>query len=230
MKIAASFVALVALGLFACSNDSGGSSGSSDNNPGGGGLDGTGEVSAADAPDTNPAGDAYPTANLGTKKGNTIKNYKFVGYVDGNKANGIKPISLADFYDPTGETYELIHIQASGTWCGYCKAETEASVPVADQIKSRKVAWIITLAEGPTPGQPSDQTDLDRWLNNFKAPFTHVLDPGNKNLGPFYDAAALPWNANINAKTMEILTAGTGAVTDGQAILAELDKALALVK
>jgi hypothetical protein len=51
-----------------------------------------------------------------------------------------------------------------------------------------------------------------------------VLDPGNKNLGVFYDAAALPWNANINAKTMEILQAGTGAHTTESSIMGELDE------
>lgn len=229
MKIAASIVALVALGLFACSNDDSTPQGSNDNSSGGG-VAGDGEVSAADAPDTNPAGDAYPTANIGTKKGNTIKNYKFVGYIDGDKSTGLKPVSLADFYDPTGETYKLIHIQASGTWCTVCQAETQASVPLADKLKERKVAWIITIAEGPTPGQPSTQTDLDRWLTSYKAPYTHLLDSGNKNLGPFYDAAALPWNANINAKTMEILSAGTGGTADGNAIIAEIDKQLALVQ
>jgi hypothetical protein len=229
MKIAASFAALVAFGLIACSSssDDSGSSGSSGST---GGLEGPGEVSAADAPDTNPAGVAYPTDNLGTKKGNTIKNYKFVGYVNGDKANGLTPVSLANFFDPTGETYQLIHIQASGTWCTVCQAETKASVPLEADLKSRKVAWIITIAEGPTPGQPSTQTDLDKWLSNYKAPYTHVLDPGNKNLGPFYDAAALPWNANINAKTMEILNAGTGGTGDSKVLLDEIDAAIALIK
>ncbi|AKU97977.1 hypothetical protein AKJ09_04641 [Labilithrix luteola] len=223
MKIAASFSALFALALVACSS-SGGSTSSSD--PVDPGIEG----GSGATQETNGKGDVYPTANQGTKKGNTIKNYKFVGYLDADKADGLKPISLADFYDPTGETYELIHIQASGTWCSVCKAETQATVPLADQIKARKVAWIITIAEGPTPGVPSTQQDLDKWMSTFNAPFTHVLDPGNKNLGPFYDAAALPWNANINAKTMEILSAGVGGTNDGAAILKEIDAALAQVK
>jgi hypothetical protein len=37
-----------------------------------------------------------------------------------------------------------------------------------------------------------------------------VLDPGNNNLGVFFDAAAIPWNANIDVRTMEILSAGVG--------------------
>ena len=37
---------------------------------------------------------------------------------------------------------------------------------------------------------------LKLWIKDFNSPFTHVLDPNNKNLGIFYDASALPWNAD----------------------------------
>ena len=37
-----------------------------------------------------------------------------------------------------------------------------------------------------------------------------MLDPGVKNLGVFFDAAAIPWNADLDARTMEILQDGVG--------------------
>ena len=192
------------------------------------GLEGEGQETAA--PDTNPDGVAYPTENIGTstrsgsRAGNRMANYKFLGYPDGNPANGLQPMSLAQFYDPEGKTYKLIHIQASGVWCVYCQKETEVVVPLKQKFEERKVVWLVSLAEGPTQGTPSKQKDLDGWIAEFKSPYPHVLDPGNKNLGVFYDAAALPWNANINAKTMEILQAGTGAHTTEESILTELDE------
>ena len=192
------------------------------------GLEGEGQETVA--PDTNPDGVAYPTENIGTssrsgsRAGNRMANYKFLGYPDGNPANGLQPMSLAQFYDPEGKTYKLIHIQASGVWCVYCQKETEVVVPLKQKFEERKVVWLVSLAEGPTQGTPSKQKDLDGWIAEFKSPYPHVLDPGNKNLGVFYDAAALPWNANINAKTMEILQAGTGAHTTEESILTELDE------
>ena len=192
------------------------------------GLEGEGQEAVA--PDTNPEGVAYPTENIGTssrsgsRAGNRMANYKFLGYPDGNPANGLQPMSLAQFYDPEGKTYKLIHIQASGVWCVYCQKETEVVVPLKQKFEERKVVWLVSLAEGPTQGTPSKQKDLDGWIAEFKSPYPHVLDPGNKNLGVFYDAAALPWNANINAKTMEILQAGTGAHTTEESILTELDE------
>lgn len=187
----------------------------------------------AAAPDTNPDGVPYPTDNIGTlprrgkRLGNRIANFKFLGYPNADVSGGLQPVSLAQFYDPSGERYRIIHIQAAGVWCSACKAETTAVVPLKAELDSRKAVWLVSIAEGPTPGTPSTEKDLKGWIAQFKPEFTHMLDPGNKNLGPFYNAAALPWNANIDARTMEILTAGTGAQVEGSAILRSIDSAIA---
>ena len=198
----------------------------------GAGTDGT--SASESAPDTNPDGVTYPTANIGTTprtgktKGNTIANFKFVGYPEGNVAGGLQPISLANFFDPTGAKYRLIHIQASGSWCTYCRQETEIVTPMAATLKEKKVVWLMSLAEGPAVGTPSAKADLDRWIAAFNSPFTHLWDSCNKRLGIFYDSAALPWNATIDARTMEILAAGVGAKTSKEAILSELDEMFTL--
>lgn len=198
------------------------------------GLEGDGVAAAASAPDTNPDDVPYPTDNIGTqdrssgKPGNRIANFKFLGYPDANVEGGLQPISLAQYFDPSGTRYRIIHIQASGVWCSACQAETRAVVPLKAELDEKKAVWLVSLAEGPTPGAPSKKSDLDGWIARFESPYTHWLDPGNQNLGPFYDRTALPWNANIDARTMEILTAGTGAMTTADGILGEIDDALAL--
>lgn len=204
--------------LAACaSSSSKGSSGAAGGDGDDKGLGGNGEGSAASAPDTNPYGVPYPTDNLGTNArqgktpGNKIPNYKFMGYPDGDMSKGLQPVSLANFYDPEARKFKLLHISASGTWCVYCREEVETVAPMKAKLDQRKVAWLISFAEGASPGTPATKEDFDKWLKNFTPPYTHVWDPGNKNFGPFYDAAALPWNANLNAKTMEILESGVGA-------------------
>lgn len=230
MKIARLF-ALSAVALLAACSSSTGSTGPEQDK----GIEGTGDTSAASAPDKNPEGVPYPTDNLGTnpRSGNTpgskLLNYKFLGYPDGDMSGGLKPVSMASFFDPSGTKYKLIHVQASGTWCVYCQEETKVVTPLRAKLAERKVVWLITLAEGPTPGTPSTTKDLDKWMAQFKAPYTHMLDPGNKNFGPFYDAAALPWNANIDARSMEILSSAVGAATSESAILSDLDKWLAQI-
>lgn len=199
-----------------------------------GGLEGDGVGAADSAPDKNPDGVDYPSDNIGftprkgDKPGNRISNFKFLGYPDGNVDAGLKPVSLAQFFDPTGEKIKIIHIQAAGVWCSACQGETKAVVPIKEQLLEKKAIWLVSLAEGPTMGAPAKKADLDGWIERFGSPYTHWLDPGNANLGPFYDRTALPWNANIDARTMEILTASTGGFDTGAKILKEIDDALAL--
>lgn len=219
MTTARILAALAVSSLVACSS-------SGDTQPRG--LADDGEGSAAAAPDTNPEGVAYPTGNIGTAVGQRIANYKFLGYPDGNPESGLAPVSLANYFDPNGTVgVKIIHIQAAGSWCTYCRQEMKVVTPLKDELAARKVVWVLSLAEGPTQGQPSTAGDLDQWIASYKAPFPHVLDPGNKNLGQFYDAAALPWNANIDARTMTILSAGVGATTTKDALLKDLDAAIA---
>jgi hypothetical protein len=196
------------------------------------GLTGTGTTAAAAAPDTNPDGVPYPKGSIGTRArrgstpGDRIQNFKFLGYPNADQSKGLQPISLAEYFDPSGSRYRLVHIQAAGVWCTACQAETEVIVPLKSQLDGRKTVWLVSLAEGPTPGTPSVRDDLDRWIAEYKSPYTHWLDPNNANLGPFYDRTALPWNANINAKTMEILTSATGAAITADEALKEIDDAL----
>lgn len=195
-----------------------------------GGVTGEGVGSAASAPDKNAKGDAYPTGDVGVLPGKIIQNFKFVGYKDAAVTGGLKPISLAEFYDPTGETVRMIHIQAAGSWCSACRGETKALVPIKKDLDDRKVIWLVALAEGATGGSASTQKDLDLWIKDFDSPFTHLLDPNRKNLGVFFGAAALPWNADIDAKTMKIISSDTGGPTTGAAILELLDASLAKIK
>lgn len=170
--------------------------------------------------DVNPNGVAYPTANVGyqarkgNKAGNVIENYKFLGYPTTNGltdvTQGLKPVSLADYYDPEAKNFKIIHIIVSGVWCTFCKAETDALVPLIEGLKSKKVVFLTALSED-IYHKPASQGDLDFWVKTHKTNFTQVLDPGNKQLGPFFDAAAIPWNANIDARTMELLSSGVGA-------------------
>lgn len=197
------------------------------------GLEGAGVAAAQGAPDTNPEGIPYPKDGIGTsaRKGDTpgsrIANFKFMGYKDGDITN-LQPLSLAMFLDPSAKKYKVLHIQASGVWCVYCRGETEIVVPMKAELEAKGAVWVVSLAEGPTAGTGSTQKDLDGWITEFKSPYTHFLDPNNANLGPFYDRSALPWNANIDARTMEILSAGTGAVQNREQLIKEIDDALAL--
>ena len=101
-RLAAGAFALTA--LFACSSSSTVNSGGTPQDKG---VDpGTGQTQQPGAgSETNPYGVAYPTTNIGYKArngsnaGNIIKNYKFLGYRNGDPSK-LETISLADYFDP----------------------------------------------------------------------------------------------------------------------------------
>ena len=199
------------------------------------GVEGEGVGAADSAPDVNPDGVPYPTDNVGTsprlgnRKGNRLQNFKFLGYPDANVGGGLQPISMAQFFDPEGKKYKLIRIVASGSWCPPCQAEAQMVAPLKQKFEEKKIVWLTSLSEGPTYG-PSTKKDLDKWIDDFKSPHTHWLDPANKNFGPFYDRAAIPWNATVNAQTMEILDSKTGAPRSEEDLWGELDDFLTKIK
>ncbi len=170
--------------------------------------------------DVNPYGVAYPTADIGssaragTTAGNRIANFKFYGYPNGDKAKGIQVVSLADFFDPEMKSYKVIHLIASSAWCNPCIEETKETAKLKATLESEKVVFVQALIDGTTLGTGATKADLDRWIDKQGVNFTAMLDPNVANLGPFFKAAAVPWNANIDARSMEILYAKEGAPAD----------------
>jgi len=179
----------------------------------------------------NPYGAIYPTTNQGTHArtaatpGNVIKNYRFQGYpTDSGKAvdmsQGLKTVQLADYFDPDQKLLgdrgiKVIHLSVAAVWCDPCNAETNDSVAAAADLVPQGVVFLQALDDGPVEGRGATKDDLDGWITSHKINFTEMLDPGLKNFGTFFDAAAVPWNANVDARSMEILEAGVGSPAEG---------------
>jgi hypothetical protein len=223
-----SIAAVAALSLacaFGCSSKQG------DNTPGtpdNGGIDNPGpQQTTLTGHDANPAGVPYPAKNVGyhargvdgagnvnKQPGNVMKNYKFLGYPNADKSKGLQTVALADYFDPEGKTYKVVHLIVAGVWCSPCNQETDALVAALnDQAQAwdkKGVAFVQALDDGPIMGRGATKNDLDLWITSHHTNFTEVLDPNNTNLGDFFNAAAIPWNANLDARTMEILDAGVG--------------------
>jgi hypothetical protein len=171
---------------------------------------------------TNPYGVPYPTANLGTQArtgtvaGNVIENYKFLGFPNATPGSltkdtgALQDISLADYFDPKNKKYKLLHISVAAVWCNPCNQETDELIGDVASLAQEGVVLIQALDDGPIEGVGATLGNLTQWIANKGVDYTMVLDPGNNNLGVFFDAAAIPWNANIDVRTMEILSAGVG--------------------
>lgn len=205
---------LVVLSLFvaACSSNQGDAGGSS---------------SEAAGSDTSPEGVPYPTSHLGPRArgvgaggrpnktpGDVFPNVKFMGYVDGDTSKAMQPISLADFYDPYGERHHILHIMYSDGWCPDCKNEVTALTkalndPTIDYRK-RGVVYLEAVGEGVKQNVAATQADLDLWVHSHPKMFAEVLDPLARQLGAYFDTSTVPFNANLDTRTMEILSSGTG--------------------
>jgi hypothetical protein len=179
--------------------------------------------------EVNPYGKSYPTQNLGytpragNRAGNIIRNYKFLGYRDGDPSKGTTVISLADFFDPEMRTGKLIHFSAGALWCPPCNAEADVLVPLIPSLKTKKIVVIQAIIEGSAQGTGSTLKDLDIWQQRHKVNYTLFTDPEQQNLGQFFPSAAVPWNALIDARSMELLTAGVGSSGKPEDQLAEYD-------
>jgi hypothetical protein len=183
----------------------------------------SGIASPTSGHNANPDGVAYPSpaggygrnARAGAAPGNVIQNFKFLGFtnpMDPNNAQaGLQTISLADYYDPCQKRHKLLHLTVAAVWCQPCNMETDAIVADKAQLDSQGIVVLQALDDGPTMGIPATLANLDYWINIHRPTFPEMLDPGLHNLGGFFDQNAIPWNADIDVRTMEILTSAVGA-------------------
>lgn len=192
------------------------------------------QLPAVEQRNVNPDGVAYPTADLGTNArkgsiaGNRMANLRFLGYPTGVVEDGIKTVALSDFFDPQQKKFSIIHIQAAGSWCTYCQQEAREFTPEVAALQAKKIGWLTVLAEGTSQGKGASLTDLNKWIAQHKSPNPHAVDTDSQNLGIFFPAGGLPWNAILDARSMEILAVSVGyGGLDGTK--ADLDKWLAWV-
>lgn len=203
-------------------------------------LSGAGSTLQSSGHDQNPYGIAYPAApsagyghavRSGANAGSVIQNFKFRGFVDGVVPAGGQPrvVSLADYYDPCSKAYKVIRLSAAAVWCGACGAETDAYVAAKSDLAAKGVVVLQFLFEGPAMGAPATPSMLAGWIGEHGSNFTELLDPelSDPDLGGFFQENAIPWNTDLDARTMEILTSteGFGGSVDAEVATALSDVA-----
>jgi hypothetical protein len=216
----------------------GGSGGNGGGGGGGSGQDSGRGVAPPDGSTgaTNPYGVAYPTSNIGiiarsgtsstATPGNIIANFSFLGYVNTDPGTPTSvqsaptTIHLADFYDPAEKKYKILHLNVAARWCAPCNDEADeltgtppygtGGSSVAKGLASDGIAVFSLLTEGTTLGTAATLSDLKTWVTGKGVDYTMGIDPEQAMLGVFFTAAAIPWNADVDARTMEILEQGEG--------------------
>ena len=181
---------------------------------------------AKDAPSDARPPDAgtYPTAHLGTRPractvaGDVSKNYGFTGYraVGGTlDTSKLQSIHLADYYDPMGaKGLKVLHIIAAARWSTPDGAEVQAAVTATSSLAAQGAVFLVVMGQGASVGASATKTDLDAWVTNYGPHFSMALDPGFAALSDMWDVSAVPFNVDVDLRSMEILAADVGAPPD----------------
>jgi hypothetical protein len=160
--------------------------------------------------------EAYPAGPYGRGVGAVIDNIDFVGWRDPVGADyspeALERVSLADFYDPSGEHTKLLVVNASALWCTVCQTEMRQikQEKLYEQYRARGVEFLGTLFED-LDGAPAKPIDLKTWGSSASRAiqFPLVLDPSLR-MGVYFTSDATPLNLLIDAQSMRILYAFMG--------------------
>ncbi|MBK6696392.1 MAG: hypothetical protein IPG50_30015 [Myxococcales bacterium] len=171
-----------------------------------------------------PDAGTYPTAHLGTRPragtvaGDVIKNYGFTGYraVNGTlDTSKLQTIHLADYYDPTGKKgLKVLHIIAAARWSSPDGAEVQAAVTATPALAAQGAVFLVAMGQGASVGASATKADLDAWVTKYGPHFSLALDPAFAALSDMWDVSAVPFNVDVDLRSMEILAADVGAPPD----------------
>jgi hypothetical protein len=172
--------------------------------------------------DANPEGVPYPTDHLGgsprsgSRPGDRIPNFTFQAYVDGDRAAGLKTISLADYFDPQRAHHRILHIEVAAVWCTICSSYAEATVKVKEPLGQEGMVYIEVMIGGQSgSGAGPSLREVDDWITRHQSNFTTAIDVRAKRLaGIGVPPQTMPWDIMIDTRTMEILDSTGGAPLD----------------
>lgn len=174
---------------------------------------------------------AYPQGPYGINVGSVIGGFSFTGYVDPELGTGAPhqvPLSLADFYNPTGDgAYPVgspfgedtplpraLVINVSAVWCGPCQHEAASVLPDKyEEFAPRGAELLLNLADGVEPGVAATFSDLDNWVTTFPVRYPAVIDP-TYQVGALFDSSSFPANIIVDTRDMTIVEVIAGVPED----------------
>lgn len=184
----------------------------------------------------------YAAGPFGISKGSTVQNFEFVGFPNSlEDTTEMKPIQLADFYNPTGEAVfpegspygagtpkpKALLIVVSAVWCGPCNYEADEVLPgLYTKYQPQGGEFFLVLGDGPTPGVPAEAKNLYLWDKKYAVDYPSAIDPSSK-LAALFEADAYPANLIIRTKDMKIIDVTSGAPPVGSTFWKTFEKILA---
>ncbi len=105
-------------------------------------------------------------------------------------------------FDQNGGTFsfeslkgKVILLNISAMWCSPCRSEASELMEVYNTYKERGLEIVQCIYQNEE-GNSSDQSDINRWINEFNLSFTVLTDPDSSLTG-FFNFNAIPFNVII---------------------------------
>jgi hypothetical protein len=165
---------------------------------------------------------AYPTSNIGgqprtaTQPGQIFPNLTLEGVRSAATVNTPAMVSMAEYYDPDGLRYDLIHVIAILMWCPHCNNESNDLSRIAAWQADHRVAVVQIAMQGYGSASPG-WSELQKWVTDHNLRFPVLVDGQGAQLGQYFSVDYVPLNIVVNPRTMEILAVQVGEVSDVQA-------------
>jgi hypothetical protein len=168
------------------------------------------KTTIADAPYPGP---------YGVGIGSVINNYSLFGFPNAtNDTTTLKPITLGEFYNPTGtdkfgagSAYgegnpkpKVLLIDRAAVWCGPCNDEAKSVLPGMHAMFFPNAQFLLALDEGSTPGTNPTQNQLKNWATTYKLDYPASVDP-QTTFSTIVGQDAYPGNIIIRTSDMRII-------------------------
>jgi predicted small lipoprotein YifL len=161
-----------------------------------------------------PDGTPYPTSNLGPTTGQIAPNLTFQGYPSSNTSAGLKAVSFADLFDPSGKDHKVIYLSIGATWCSRCVEEASVILRTLPTYAPQGLVVVEVLVAGASAGYGPSQGELDGWIATNHTTWTVLADVRGRRTANQLDLPGVPSSMLIDARTMEIIHESAGAPDD----------------
>jgi peroxiredoxin len=91
---------------------------------------------------------------------------------------------------------KVILINFSTMWCGPCRQEASQLMSIYNTYKERGLE-IIQCIYQDEDGNPSNQSDINRWIQEYSITYTVCTDPDRSSVDT-YNFSAIPFNVIID--------------------------------
>jgi hypothetical protein len=166
---------------------------------------------------TNPEEFPYPTENWGGAEGKIFPNLTFSGVLSAELADSPTVVSMADYYDPEGLRYDLLHVVFSAINCEDCDYQAARMANLATWQAEKRIATMEIITFGINGSQWPNQAEIAVWARSHKTTMPVVIDAQGRRLEKYWNVVYLPVHVMVNPRTMEILDFYVATLSDVQA-------------